>query len=171
MNQTVYPFRLVGETDRGADSYQTGTLIYQFCSTKSGHEYEVHVECYVGHLYCLKFFDLTISQSNGKFNQTTGTYEPRTIFYTIAGIAADVLKRDNQASFLFIGAADSRDSSGWSTRRYRVYCSFMRYLDVEKQFEVVCIDRYSLCILANKQSKVDRASFIGSIINFIEQPI
>ena len=169
--QSAYPFHFTGSTDRGADNYQTGTLLYRFTSEKSGHEYEVHVECYVAHLYCLKFFDIGSSGLNGKFSHTTGTYEPRAVFFTIVGIAADVIKRDSKASFLFIGAADSRDTSGWNTRRYRVYRLFLNYLDIDRQFETVCIDRYSLCILVNKEAVGDGKAFVRRILSFIEQPI
>lgn len=168
MKQSAYPFSFVGSYAREDDTFQTGTLLYRFNSAKSGHEYEVHVESYIGHLYCLKFYVHDGSGASGKFSHTTGTYEPRNIFHTIVEIAADVLSRDDMASFLFIGAADSRDSSGWNTRRYRVYCSFLRYLDVSQQFETVCIDRYSMCILVNKKAGASKMTLIKNILDFIE---
>ena len=45
----------------------------------------------------------------GKFSNLSATYEPRTIFRTVAAIALDAYRRDPLASFFLVGAADSRD--------------------------------------------------------------
>ena len=87
MKQTGYPFQYVGSNTIGADKYLQETLIYAFLSEKSGHRYQVHMERYVNHLYCIKFFDVTVDIHTGKFSHLTGTYEPRTIFRTVAEIA------------------------------------------------------------------------------------
>lgn len=47
--------------------------------------------------------------SKNKFSIRTNTFEPRTIFYTLYHIMLDVLKRDESASFFFIGAEDEKD--------------------------------------------------------------
>ena len=104
-----YPFEFIGISKIGADKYQIDTLIYRFRSSKSAHEYEVHIERYIEHLCCVKFFDTSSTRGFGRFSQLTETFEPRTIFGTIANIAMDALNRDMLASFCFIGAADERD--------------------------------------------------------------
>jgi hypothetical protein len=168
MGQEAYPFVLTKISTNGADDYLKRTFIYQFHSTKSGHQYEVQVESYIDHLYCLKFFDNAVPQTGGRFSQTSGTYEPRIIFNTVASIGADVLQRDNEASFFFVGAADSHDISGSNTRRYRVYRLFLQGIDTRKQFETFSFDHYSLCILVNRTAVDNRKAYVQRILNFIE---
>ena len=56
-----------------------------------------------------------------KYSLRSNTFEPRNIFYTMIHIMIDVLSKDEQASFFFIGAEDERDVLGQATRRYRIY--------------------------------------------------
>ena len=107
-----YPFifQMIDRDD--ADDLLTETLQYRFKSDKSHHTYIVRVEKYRQHAYCIKFFDKANRNSRQKFCLRTNTFEPRTIFYTIFHILLDVLKKDNKASFFFIGAEDERDVLG-----------------------------------------------------------
>ena len=168
MRHQGYPFQYVCTDGTDADEYLKETLVYKFTSVKSNHEYEVRVEHYDMHLYCIKFFDVTTGQRTGKFSQVTGTFEPRTIFQTIANIAFDVCQRDKEASFFFIGAADKRDLSGVSTRRYRVYREFIRDLGVMNLFEPYFFDYCSLCILVNLEAVPDGDAYVRRIMNFVE---
>ena len=121
MSVQSYPFQFVGIDSHTTDALQKDTLIYQFASSKSCHQYIVRIERYVHDLHCVKFLDATNDKSSGRFSYLSATYEPRTIFHTIFNIALDVLRNNRRASFLFIGAADNRDIIGKPTRRYRVY--------------------------------------------------
>lgn len=168
MTNAGYPFQFVGVSTDDADSYQVDTLIYRFHSRKSGHRYEVHIERYIEHLCCVKFFDLSVGQFRGRYSQTTDTFEPRTIFRTVANIALDALERDAASSFFFIGAADSRDDSGVNTRRFRVYQSYVNNLGMDDQFQKLFFNKYSMGILVNRSAVPDIDGYVSRIIDFIE---
>ena len=167
MTQTGYPFQYAGSNTIGADKYLQETHIYAFQSEKSGHRYQVHMERYVAHLYCIKFFDVTVDIRTGKFSQLTGTYEPRTIFRTVAEIALDNYRKDPKASFFFIGAADNRDKPGVKTRRYNVYVNFLNDLGIEHLFEIHLVDTYSMCVLLNRKAVSDMDAYMRQILEFI----
>ena len=97
LTDSFYPFEFVGVSKTGADKYQQDTLIYRFRSLKSSHEYEVHVERYVEHLCCIKFFDTSSTHGFGRFSRLSDTFEPRTIFRTVADIARDALNTSVRA--------------------------------------------------------------------------
>lgn len=162
-----YPFEFVGISKTSADQYQIDTLIYRFRSTKSHHEYEVHIERYVEHLCCIKFFDTTSTYGFGRFSHATNTFEPRTIFRTVAEIATEALSRDPLASFCFIGATDDHDTSdGVRTRRYRVYKAYVRHLGLESLFEMAFFDQHSLILLANRKAVSDIEYYSGQMLHF-----
>lgn len=168
MTDVGYPFQFVGVSTDDADDYQIDTLIYRFHSKKSGHRYEVHIERYVEHLCCVKFFDLSVGQFRGRYSQTTDTFEPRTIFRTVADIALDALQRDKDSSFFFVGAADSRDDSGVNTRRFRVYQIYVNSLGMNDQFLKFFFNKYSVGVLVNRNAVSDVDTYIQKIIKFIE---
>lgn len=168
LTDSSYPFEFIGISTVGADKYQQDTLIYSFRSSKSAHEYEVHVERFVEHLCCIKFFDTSATHGLGRFSRLSDTFEPRTIFRTVADIALDALKRDPQSSFCFIGAADNRDTpNGVQTRRYRVYKAYIRRLGLEEQFESVFFDQQSFVVLVNRKAVTDMADYTKRLLEFI----
>ena len=167
MKQNGYTFKYLGSNTIGADQYLKETHVYVFASEKSGHRYQVNIERYVEHLYCVKFFDMTADVMTGKFSHLTGTYEPRTIFRTVANIAFDVYSHDAEASFFFIGASDGRDRSGVRNRRYQVYSNFVYDLDLSDLFEIHLVDFYSMCVLINRKAVPDMDAYMQRIINFI----
>ena len=168
LTDSSYPFEFIGISKTCSDKYQQDTLIYRFRSSKSSHEYEVHVERYVEHLSCIKFFDTSSSHGFGRFSQLSETFEPRTIFRTVANIALDALKRDPLSSFCFIGAADDRDApDGVQTRRYRVYKAYIRRLGLEEQFESAFFDQHSFAALINRKAVSDMDAYMQSILDFI----
>lgn len=167
MTQKSYTFKYLGSNTIGADQYLKETHVYVFASEKSGHRYQVNIERYVEHLYCVKFFDLTTDVMTGKFSHLTGTYEPRTIFRTVANIAFDVYSRDPEASFFFIGASDGRDKSGVKNRRYQVYSNFVYDLDLSDLFEINLVDFYSMCVLINRKAVPDMDAYMQRIIDFV----
>lgn len=167
MTYTGYPFQYLGSNTLGADQYLKETRIYIFQSQKSGHKYQVNIERYMDHLYCVKFYDLTVEVNLGKFSSLSGTYEPRTIFRTIADIALDVYQHDSYASFFFVGAADKRDQASVSTRRHRVYVSFVNDLNLSHMFRTVELKDQSMCVLVNRKAVTDVDVFMQTILDFI----
>ena len=145
------------------------TMQYRFKSTKSNHKYIVRVECYEDHAYCVKFFDKANMLSDNKFSLRTGTYEARTIMFTVFRIMLDVLKRDPKASFFFIGAHDERDERDVPTRRFRVYKTFTLSVVSDKLFEHRDINEKSLYILINKESVADPAAYAERINQYVAE--
>lgn len=170
MNESEgYPFVFQMIDRDGADDLLIETLQYRFKSDKSHHSYIVRVERYKEHTYCLKFFDKANMNSKLKFSLRTNTFEPRTIFYTLFHIMLDVLKRDDKASFFFVGAEDEHDELGKATRRFRVYKVFTLSVVSERLFEHYAIQEESLYILVNKNSVNNCDDFAKRITVYVKQ--
>lgn len=149
MNDAGYAFSFKGVDTHCSDEYQKDALVYAFESGKSHHTYTVRIERYINGLHCVKFFDTTDSQSTGDFSHLSFTFEPRKIFRTIVDIVLEVLRENELASFLFIGASDGRDIKGTPTRRYRVYKLYLSDFDLREWFERADYERYSMYVLVN----------------------
>ena len=150
-----YPFVFVFKDNEGSYRDSQYTYQYRFKSERSHHTYIVRAECFPKHSYCLKFYDKANRSSDNKFSLLTNTFEPRTIFYTLYHILLDVLRRDPDASFFFIGAADGKDEMGEATRRFRVYRKFTSSVVSDGIFEHYRVNELSLYILVNKRSVED----------------
>lgn len=166
-----YPFIFQMNDRSNTDDVLEYTLQYRFKSDKSHHTYIVRVERYVEHSYCLKFFDKANMLSDNKFSLRTGTFEPRTIFYTLFNIMLDVLKRDPKASFFFIGANDEKDEPGYATRRFRIYVRFVLSTVGDDVFKHFRVNELSLYILANRQHVADMDSYINKLIGRVAQEL
>lgn len=164
-----YPFIFQMIDKSNADNLLELTFQYRFKSTKSNHTYIVRVEKYKEHCYCPKFYDKANSGSKNKFSLRTNTFEPRTIFHTILHIALDVLNRDAQASFFFIGAEDEKDVLGQATRRFRVYMKFVSTFISDKKFTHYAVNSESLYILINKIAVHDTMSLAEKIKEGVKQ--
>lgn len=167
-----YPFVFVmNDRSNSAHPELEYTLQYRFKSDRSHHTYIVRVEHYHGHFYCLKFYDKSMTHSEKKFSARTNTFEPRTIFYTLYYIMLDVLKKDAQASFFFIGAEDERDTEGKSTRRFQVYRRFVLSTVTEEAFKHYRESELSLYILANRKSPHATEETIERLIQYVKSAI
>ena len=166
MTSSGYEFVFLGIEKTDGDPYLAESLVYSFESDKSGHRYQVRIERYVNHLNGIKFYDESADIDSGKFSHLSGTYEPRTIFRTVAEIAMDALRRDPESSFFFVGAADEKDEGGKMNRRYRVYTSFLKDLGVGKFFRPVYLDDQSACILVNIKAVPDIREYVYKIFEF-----
>lgn len=81
----------------------------------------------------------------------------------------DVLKRDELASFFFIGAEDEKDQKGMMSRRFRFYRRFVLSTVSEEKFEHYRRNDLSLYILVNKKSVSDSASYAENIANIVQR--
>ncbi len=163
-----YRFIFQMTTRNDADELLEETLQYRFKSEKSHHTYIVLVERFKQHAYCIKFFDKANRNSRQKYSLRNNTFEPRTIFYTLFHIILDVLKKDESASFFFIGTEDERDVLGASTRRFRVYFRFVTSIVSDKRFAHFPVEDESLYILVNKESVSDRTDYASRIISLVK---
>lgn len=166
-----YPFIFQMNDRSNTDDVLEYTLQYRFKSEKSHHTYIVRVERYVEHSYCLKFFDKANMLSDNKFSLRTGTFEPRTIFYTLFNIMLDVLKRDPKASFFFIGANDEKDEPGFVTRRFRIYVRFVASVVSWNSFKHFRVNEMSLYILANRQHVKDMDAYVNKLITHVAKEL
>ena len=163
-----YPFVFVMNDRSEKDDVLEYTMQYRFKSTKSNHTYIVRVEKYIEHAYCLKFFDKANMLSENKFSLRTSTYEPRTIFYTLVHIMMDVYHKDPKASFFFIGAEDEKDELGETTRRYRIYRSFVSDILSSRVFKHHRNNELSLYILVNREAVKDEQQYVERITNEVK---
>lgn len=164
-----YPFIFQMNDRTGHDDLLVYTLQYRFKSTRSNHTYIVRVERYMDHSYCLKFFDKANMLSENKFSLRTGTFEPRTIFYTLFNIMMDVLKKDPNASFFFIGAEDEKDEPGVATRRFKVYVKFVLSTIGDNVFKHYRVNDLSLYILANKAYITNMEAYVNKVIENVAE--
>lgn len=81
----------------------------------------------------------------------------------------DVLKKDPKASFFFIGAEDEKDEPGKTTRRFRVYRSFVSSVVSENVFEHHRNNGLSLYILVNKKYVEDIPLYTQKITDFVSE--
>lgn len=166
-----YPFIFVMNDKSVSDELLEYAMQYRFKSEKSHHTYIVRVEKYIEHTYCLKFFDKANMLSENKFSLRTSTFEPRTIFYTLVHIMMDVYRKDSKASFFFIGAEDEKDEMGETTRRYRIYRSFVSDVLSNKVFKHHRNNELSLYILVNRDSVADEQQYVKRITDEVKSAL
>ena len=164
-----YPFIFQMIDKSESDEYLIQTLQYRFKSDKSHHAYIVRVECYKKHAYCVKFFDKANINSKNKFSLRSNTFEVRTILYTMFHIMLDVMKRDEKASFFFIGAEDEKDQDGMVSRRFRLYRRFVLSTVSGDKFEHFRRNDLSLYILVNKEYVEDTASYADELAGIVQR--
>ncbi len=125
---------------------------YKFRSTISNQIYIVEVEYYPDKIIVLKFYLKSHSQSEIKFHLLTGNREVRNVVCTCARILLDLLIKDNEFSFGFIGAETiKKDEDKANTKRFRRYCEIVsNYIstDVFEHREQAEVSAY---ILFNKK--------------------
>lgn len=166
-----YPFTFTMNDKSEANELLLYTMQYRFRSAKSHHTYIVRVEKYLHHAYCLKFFDKAMMLSKDKFSLRSNTFEPRTIFYTLYHIMIDVLNKDRQASFFFIGAQDEKDEIGEATRRFRVYRKFVSSIIGENKFAHYKFNELSLYVLVNNNAPIESQLLAVEIANHVKQAL
>ena len=71
------------------------------------------------------------------------------------------------SSFFFIGAADSRDRSSATTRRHRVYATFVHNLGLDDIFRTFELKDSSMSVLVNRKAVPDMDAYMNHIIEFI----
>ena len=164
-----YPFSFDMKDMRGADDLMEYTLQYHFESEKSHHVYIVRAEKYANNTYCVKFYDRASKGDTDKYSVKSGTFEVRTILYSVMNVMQHILEEDPKASFFFIGANDDKDVRGRATRRFRVYHNFATSAVGEEQFEHFRFDNLSLYILVNKRNILDRDGYAMTISSYVNE--
>ena len=109
--------------------------------------------------------------SDNKFSLRTNTFEPRRIISTVFNIMLDVLKKDEKASFFFLGAEDEKDIQGKATRRFQFYSKFVASVISDKIFEHFRLDELSLYILVNKNNIKNAQDYAENIKMHVREVI
>lgn len=164
-----YPYIFQMNDYSCSDDLLEYVMQYKFKSSKSNHTYIVRVERYVEHTYCVKFFDKANMHSDNKYSLRTATFEPRKIVSTVLNVMLDVFKRDDKASFFFIGAEDEKDVAGKATRRFNFYADFVLSVITDRVFLHFRNDPLSLYILVNKNSVIDIESHVKRINDHVAE--
>ena len=84
-------------------------------------------------------------------------------------IMLDVLKRDERASFFFIGAEDEKDQKGMVSRRFRLYRRFVLSTVSENKFDHYRRNDLSLYILVNKEYVTDTSSYADELASIVQR--
>lgn len=162
-----YPFIFQMNDRSYSDELLEYTMQYRFKSSKSNHTYIVRVERYKEHTYCVKFFDKANMLSKDKYSLRSATFEPRKIVSTVLNVMLDVYRRDEKASFFFIGAEDEKDVPGRATRRFNFYADFVLSVITDRVFAHFRNDPLSLYILANRRYVGDMESHVKRINDYV----
>ena len=80
----------------------------------------------------------------------------------------DVYHNDLKASFFFIGAEDEKDEMGETTRRYRIYRSFVSNVLSSKIFKHHRNNELSLYILVNRASVENEQQYVQRITDEVK---
>lgn len=116
---------------RSEDSF-LGVHIYHF---KTGIEpYIVEVEEYEYHVYAIKFYPKSLSNSPKKYNKVTNKGSVSKIISTCVRIMLDIVNRDPLASLCFKGTETGNEDSAEETKRFRIYRNVMRNLFSDQKF-------------------------------------
>jgi hypothetical protein len=127
---TSYQYQLVGSQS----SYTVGRKhvlhlsIYRFKTDK--FKYLVEVETYADDIYILKFYNRKDKENKNRYNLLTKEGKCSRIIGTCFSIFLDIYKKNNRASFGFIGAYTLDPKTGKTegkdnTKRYRIYTKAM----------------------------------------------
>ena len=82
-------------------------------------------------------------------------------------IALDAYRRDPLSSFFLIGAADSRDRKSATTRRFRVYTTYVNNLNLTHLFRIIELKDQSMIVLLNRKSVPDTDAYMQRILDFV----
>jgi hypothetical protein len=82
---------------------------------------------------------------------------------------SSILSQDELASFFFVGAEDEKDELGQSTRRYKVYKTFVLSTVSDKVFDHYRVNELSLYILANKSNHEIQPQVIDRLISKVRE--
>lgn len=124
MFDSSYPFYGLGLTKSLLPNYIIGIRHYGFKTAK--HRYLVEVECYENNIYIIQYYSAHYKTHPKKYMIMTNEFKCTRIVGTCINIMLEILKKDNLASFGFIGSntynPDTKEEESIDqTQRWRVY--------------------------------------------------
>ena len=163
LSQRFYPGTMIMR------STDPGTLriidLWKFRSRKSNKWYIVEVEHFPFHFYGLKFYWKGVASSKERYSLLTNDFEPRTIVMSCINIMMHYFKKDELASFGFVGAHDilAKHILSAPNKRFRFYRRMMLTLFSNDRFIQANDRNSSMYLLINKQILADKKITLARI--------
>lgn len=149
-----YQFKLLNKNPIKGDR-KVNDYIYTFVSQKTGLKYYANCVEYDIGVFAVKFYLKIHKNDKHKYNLVINKGDGRKVLKTIIAIMLDVLKRNDSASFAFIGMPKPDESRKVTTRYcvYRGLCS--NYFNPEN-FDHVYDEQKAFYSLLNKKVNTDK---------------
>jgi hypothetical protein len=141
-------------------------------TSKYNQKYIVRVEEYEKQsLYAVKFYLKNHSLAENKYSISTNFGDAAVIVRTCIEIMLYFHKHKNPlASFVFIGATDSKETSDTNTKRFRVYKSIMEFHLTPKYFRHFAFEVQSLYLMLNIKQNNEILEQIEAILKAEMKP-
>lgn len=144
-------------------------LKYNFRTNVGGY-YIVEVEKFEHEIFLLKYYPKKYSKDKNRFNVLTneeklGAFK---IFDTCVQIGLEILEKNPEASFGFIGSAtleEKEKNNFFNTKRFRIYSHIATAYFNPEHFDHTLVKEQSLYLIANRRKVVAKASFIKDVIS------
>ncbi len=165
MFENGYTFRLATKQVIRNEYPLIEKLIYVF-RTRLGRRYIVDIHRYEHRVYVIKFHDKRHSSSDDRFNLVLNDFDAGRILKTVLEIALEILKKDESASFAFVGAykKDLETPTTAKSQRYRIYKRICEYFLGAKTFIHSYEERSNSYLLVNRKN-TNPEDLSESIIN------
>lgn len=170
-----YSFKLVNR-NKFTSGNKLNDYIYTFTS-KHGYKYYANcIEYNVG-VYAVKFYLKIHKKQPDKYSKTINKGNVMPVLKTVVGIMLDILRRDELASFAFIGMPRKDENLKLTTRYcvYREFCkryfnpnSFDHFYDEEKSFYTLLNKKKDTAILYKKVAELAREELKEEGLNLPE---
>jgi hypothetical protein len=120
--------------------------------SKFNHTYIVEVEEYKKTcLFAIKFYLKSHRLSKNKYSISTNFGDATIIIRTCIDIMLYFAEKNTFASFVFIGATDTKENSSENTKRFRVYKAIMQYFFVPTKYNHFNQIGQSIYLILNKE--------------------
>lgn len=156
-----YPFRKNNTED--CTNFENVKIHYycfkiknQSCNSNKKIVYTVRIEEHKHNFFIVKFYPQIWKNYSKKYIDLTNTNKARGIIYTCVEIILTIGRKNNLASFAFIGSPTLNelkrgDSKLEKTKRFRVYSNFVKtYFNHDNYEHIVDINKSAYAIISRK---------------------
>ena len=149
-----YHFRFVNRNPLNT-TLKKNDYIYSFVSSKTGFKYYVNcIEYNIG-VFAVKFYLKIHKSSPDRYRIITNKGDAIPILKTVISIMVDVLRKNEDASFAFIGMPKKNEKKDL-TKRYCVYRELCKKYFNPNSFDHFYDERWSFYSLLNKRVNTDK---------------
>ena len=165
MFDSYYPHRFVTKRYPQGEPYDE-LYVFTFRDHK-GQRYIFEAEKYQFNFYAVKFYLKNHALSDHRYSLLTGLFKAGRVIRTCVNIMLDILQRNQQASFGFIGAQNLDESDEGNTKRFRVYRQVMERFFSPTKFLHICNVEQSFYIMVSKHNPESKLE--EKIVNYISR--